>query len=74
MSAETTREFFMWGHPTEIVAKVKHRNGTIIEVPITSDITYNPSSGYSSITIPLHGQWFDKIVETTRFSTQKRGW
>jgi hypothetical protein len=69
---ETTREFFMWGHPAEIVARVKHRNGTVIEVPI-SNVEYRADRYFSELHIPLKGLWFDKLIETHDFSSMKRG-
>lgn len=68
----TSREFFMWGQKAEVVVRVKHSNGTTLEVPVT-DVTYRPSESYSELRIPLRGQWFDKLIETHDFSSRKRG-
>ncbi len=73
----TTRQFEMWGMQAEVVIRVKHENGTTIEVSV-SDVTHyvgrsDGYGGYNEIRIPLKGEWFNRLVETTDFSSYKKG-
>lgn len=69
----TSKQFFMFGEPAELVIRVKHENGTVIEVPVSDVADYVNYNAYSELRIPLRGEWFDKLIVTHDFSSLRRG-